>query len=173
MSMSSKKELHGETPTKKLRICCYAFSSSNTIEPYNAEAYNLGRILARRGHTCVNGAGHAGCMGALNNGASDAGGHIVGVIHRMFAVDGAGFHPVFEKGRYANSELQMAGGNDLQQRKRLLVQDAHALIVLPGGPGTWDEVRKCSSLKYIQVVFFVKNIECLFDIRPFPFESFV
>jgi hypothetical protein len=37
-------------------------------------------------------------------------------------------------------EMLVAGGNDLQERKRLLVDKADALIVLPGGPGTWDEL---------------------------------
>ena len=37
-------------------------------------------------------------------------------------------------------EILVAGGDDLQERKRLLVKNADALVVLPGGPGTWDEV---------------------------------
>ena len=38
-------------------------------------------------------------------------------------------------------EILVAGGSDLQERKKLLVQKCDALVVLPGGPGTWDEVR--------------------------------
>jgi predicted Rossmann-fold nucleotide-binding protein len=37
-------------------------------------------------------------------------------------------------------EILVAGGDDLQERKKLLVRNADGLIVLPGGPGTWDEV---------------------------------
>lgn len=37
-------------------------------------------------------------------------------------------------------EILVAGGKDLQERKKLLVQKCDALVVLPGGPGTWDEV---------------------------------
>ena len=37
-------------------------------------------------------------------------------------------------------EMLVAGGKDLQERKRMLVDRADALIVLPGGPGTWDEL---------------------------------
>jgi hypothetical protein len=37
-------------------------------------------------------------------------------------------------------EILVAGGDDLQERKKLLVNKADGLIVLPGGPGTWDEV---------------------------------
>lgn len=37
-------------------------------------------------------------------------------------------------------EILVAGGSDLQERKKLLVDKCDALVVLPGGPGTWDEV---------------------------------
>ena len=81
-------------------------------------------------------------MAAMNNGANDGNGHIVGVIHEKFVVDGSywfeGAHSVFREGR---NEILIARGNDLQERKKLLVENADALIVLPGGPGTWDEVR--------------------------------
>jgi predicted Rossmann-fold nucleotide-binding protein len=116
----------------------------------------LGYSLAKRGHTCVNGAGSFGCMAALNDGAAAGNGHIVGVIHEMFLVDGkddwcvrdGGAHTVFSSSspsssstRTSKREMLIAGGDDLQERKKLLVQGAHALVVLPGGPGTWDEVR--------------------------------
>jgi predicted Rossmann-fold nucleotide-binding protein len=39
-------------------------------------------------------------------------------------------------------EILVAGGDDLQERKKLLVRNADALVVLPGGPGTWDEVSQ-------------------------------
>ena len=78
-------------------------------------------------------------MAAMNQGASDNNGKILGVIHEMFVVDGSdwleGSH-----GAICKSELLIARGDNLQERKRLLVDGADALIVLPGGPGTWDEV---------------------------------
>lgn len=84
----------------------------------------------------------AGCMAAMNEGCSEHNGNIVGVIHEMFVVDGSdwleGSHSAFAGGK---RELLVARGDNLQERKRLLVDGADALIVLPGGPGTWDEVR--------------------------------
>jgi predicted Rossmann-fold nucleotide-binding protein len=47
-------------------------------------------------------------------------------------------HPVAEA---PIREILVAGGDDLQERKKLLVQKCDGLVVLPGGPGTWDEVR--------------------------------
>lgn len=126
-----------------------------------SEARSLGYILARRGHTCVNGAGSFGCMAAMNDGAAIGNGHIVGVIHEMFVVDGSdwcvrdgGAHHVFQNASSTTTtsasmsdtrngplrEMIVAGGDDLQERKKLLVKGADALVVLPGGPGTWDEV---------------------------------
>ena len=132
-----------------LRICCYGSSSSRTPEKYTSAAYQLGQTLALRGHTLVNGAGSNGCMAAMNQGAHDYHGHIVGVIHEKFVVDGSdwfeGAHSVFAKKDNkcggGSTEILIARGNELQERKRLLVEGADALVVLPGGPGTWDEVR--------------------------------
>lgn len=95
----------------------------------------------------------------MNEGADAGDGHIVGVIHEMFLVDGndfidrdGGAHNVF-KG--TGREILIAGGNDLQERKRLLVEGAEALIVLPGGPGTWDEVSTLLLVLQVWIPFVV------------------
>ena len=46
-------------------------------------------------------------------------------------------------------EMLVAGGTDLQERKRLLVDNADGLIVLPGGPGTWDELWEMACARNI------------------------
>ena len=147
-----KSTFASELAPQPLRVCCYGSSSAMTPEKYLDEARSLGYILAKRGHTCVNGAGSFGCMSAMNDGASIGNGHIVGVIHEMFIVDGndwcvrdGGAHSVFSNPQERDGpirEIVVAGGDDLQERKRLLVQGADALVVLPGGPGTWDEVSQ-------------------------------
>ena len=37
----------------------------------------------------------------------------------------------------------------MQERKKLLVEHADALLVLPGGPGTWDELWEMACIKQI------------------------
>ena len=163
-SAVSQSEFCSQLAKTSLRVTCYGSSSAKTPERYLKEARSLGYILARRGHVCVNGAGSFGCMAAMNDGAVAGNGHIVGVIHEMFLVDGSydtwesgkkvdrdgNAHTAFASALSNNStkregplrEIVVAGGDDLQQRKKLLVNKADALVVLPGGPGTWDEVRK-------------------------------
>ena len=153
----TESEFCSKAAPKSLRVTCYGSSSAKTPERYLKEARSLGYILAKRGHVCVNGAGSYGCMAAMNDGALFGNGHIVGVIHEMFLVDNGffdgkgierdgGAHKALSKStserdsRGPIREILVAGGNDLQQRKKLLVEKTDALVVLPGGPGTWDEV---------------------------------
>ena len=174
MTISADKQVNGKhTPSNTLasfcdtkfpsskRVCCYGSSSSKTPKAYLDEAYNLGYALAKRGHVCVNGAGGSGCMGYMNQGAADGKGSIVGVIHDMFLIDGkTGHHPVFnDTGIIADGgyrELQLAGGKDLQERKQKLMTGADAIIVMPGGTGTFDEVR---ILQHVHLFFNAKFID--------------
>ena len=70
-----------------LSICVYGSSSKQTPKAYLDAATTLGTEMAVRGHTCVNGAGAHGVMGALNRAGKAAGGKVIGVCHKMF-VDG-------------------------------------------------------------------------------------
>lgn len=141
-----------------LRVCCYGSSNKNTKQKYIDEAYALGLHLGKRGHTCVNGAGATGSMGAMNQGVLDAHGTVVGVIHEIF-VDKSkggqwleGCHDVFRREKDEHTELIIVGGNDLQERKRMLVKDADALVVLPGGTGTFDELWEMACARQIGFV---------------------
>lgn len=58
------------------------------------------------------------------------------------------------------------GGHDLQIRKRTLVKGADALIVLPGGPGTFDEVWEmvCSrQIGIMDVPIVCVNVDGFYD----------
>jgi predicted Rossmann-fold nucleotide-binding protein len=164
-----------EKASASLRVCCFGSSSSETPAAYLRPSAEVGYLLAVRGHVCVNGAGSFGCMAAMNEGAVLGNGHIVGVIHEMWLVDGpedtrrqqwglqrplrdSGAHAAFSSTQKGGDsplalssggspegpirELLVAGGKDLQERKKLLVEKADGLIVMPGGPGTFDEVRQ-------------------------------
>ncbi len=171
MKMNMIQHMNIQEAETKLRICCYGSSSSKTLQKYINDAYKLGYILKKRGHTCVNGAGETGCMGAMNRGVeeSDGPGKVVGVIHKMFLRGGddndnggddngkkcswfEGCAPVFkncESSSEASAELIVVGGDSLQERKRKLVENIDALIVMPGGPGTFDEVGTCNFCNWL------------------------
>lgn len=171
-SMAKSSFVAGQAK-KSLRVTCYGSSSAKTPEDYLREARSLGYILAKRGHICVNGAGSYGCMAAMNDGAVAGNGHIIGVIHEMFLVDDGyggktidrdgGAHPAFQNVKSSHKipidqrrgpirEIRTASGMDLQERKKMLVEKADGLIVLPGGPGTWDELWEMSCARHLGLI---------------------
>lgn len=130
-----------------VNICVYASSSAQTPVSFLAAAARLGTLLAQGGHTCVNGGGRAGGMGALNAALAAHGGRIVGVIHKRWVVDEAEFAVEMEGG--SGSQMIVVDGDDLTNRKRGLRDACDAIIVLPGGPGTWEEFMEVVALRQL------------------------
>ena len=124
--------------TGRLRVCVFGSSSSRTKERYLEEARTLGRLLAERGHVCVNGAGRFGGMGALNDGALAAGGTVEGVIHKMWMPKGG-----------KKDELQggltslLIGTSDACTAKENAGDTPDCFVAFPG-PGTKDEMEVIS-----------------------------
>mmetsp|Transcript_29783 Transcript_29783/g.35416 ORF Transcript_29783/g.35416 Transcript_29783/m.35416 type:complete len:312 (-) Transcript_29783:146-1081(-) len=166
------------TSSPPLRICCYGSSSKKTPDRYLSQSHSLGYTLAKRGHMCVNGAGVNGCMGSLNEGVVEGNGDVVGVIHKMFLVDGGdwmdGTSEVFRRkggtngggGYSGNAEILVADGEDLYERKRMLARGADAIVVLPGGTGTFDELWEMASslsLGFVNIPIVCVNIDGYYD----------
>ena len=124
-----------------LRICIYCGSSRQCDPAYLRAAARLGRELARHGATIVYGGGAVGSMGALADSALAEGGKVVGII--------PGFMNQLEWGHKGITELRIV--SDMHERKRLMLQDAHAVVALPGGSGTFDELLEAISLKRLAV----------------------
>jgi uncharacterized protein (TIGR00730 family) len=118
-------------------ILVYCASSRACKQVYHDVARRLGELLARTGCTIVYGGGRAGSMGALADGALAAGGHIVGVIPR-FMVD-------LEWGHDDLTELHVV--EDMRTRKHEMLTRATAVVALPGGTGTLEELFEAITLK--------------------------
>jgi hypothetical protein len=120
-----------------LRVCVYCGSSRQCDPVYFAAAECLGRELARNGATIVYGGGAVGLMGALAQGALAEGGKVIGII--------PGFMNELEWGHKSITELRIV--RDMHERKRLMIQNANAVVALPGGSGTFEELLEAISLK--------------------------
>jgi uncharacterized protein (TIGR00730 family) len=104
---------------------------------YHRAAYDLGRILADQGFTIVYGGGGVGSMGALADGAISRGGRIIGVLPK--------FMQDLEWGHRGLSELRLV--EDLRTRKHMMLAESQAVVALPGGSGTLEEVLEAVTLK--------------------------
>jgi uncharacterized protein (TIGR00730 family) len=118
-------------------VCVYCASSRQSDPVFPATARRLGALLADRGVAIVYGGGAVGSMGALADGALEAGGRVVGVLPR--------FMGDLEWGHPRLSELKLVA--DMHERKRIMIQGADAAVALPGGCGTLEELLEAITWK--------------------------
>jgi uncharacterized protein (TIGR00730 family) len=111
------------------------------------EAYDLGRTLALAGHTVLTG-GYGGSMAAASRGATEAGGHVIGVTCAIF-------DPLLPN-RWLAEEIKAP---DMLARLRILMERSDAFVSLRGGIGTLAEVTLAWSL--VQTRTFVKSLVLL------------
>jgi uncharacterized protein (TIGR00730 family) len=117
------------------RICVFCGASPGRNPGYLSLAASVGRGLAGRGIGIVYGGGRAGLMGALADGALDAGGEVIGVIPRRM-VDR-------ELAHRGLTRLHVVGS--LHERKAKMADLADGFIALPGGLGTLEELAEVVS----------------------------
>lgn len=124
-----------------MRICVYG-AASPTIDPeYIEKVEELGREMAKRGHSLVFGGGGNGLMGAAARGVRDGGGAILGVIPKFFDQEN-----VEEICDFCTELIQP---DTMRQRKQIMEDNADAFIVVPGGIGTFEEFFEILTLKQL------------------------
>ena len=111
------------------------FGSSNADIAVNcySKVYQTGKIIAQKGYTLIYGVGDVGMMGAVYSGARSADGKVLGVTIPILLKRQCADPSIFKKG-----ELKLV--NTLEERKKIMVTKADAILVAPGGWGTLDEV---------------------------------
>ncbi|HSG80679.1 MAG TPA: TIGR00730 family Rossman fold protein [Gemmatimonadota bacterium] len=119
------------------QVCVYCASSTQADESYLVAAERLGQVLAANSIAIAYGGGGVGSMGRLADGALSAGGKVVGVIPRFMK----------ELEWYHREVSEFVEVDDLHDRKRRLLNGADAVVALPGGSGTLDELLEAISLK--------------------------
>ena len=116
--------------TEIRRIAVYCGSSDGTDPRFIRAARELGNELAHRGIGVVYGGAAVGCMGAVADGALEAGGEVIGVLTQGLANREIA-HP-----RLTRLEIVAS----MHERKARMAALSDAVIALPGGYGTFDEL---------------------------------
>jgi len=144
-------------PETQLRtVCVYCASSERSPEIYLDAAARLGRHLAEAGLNIVYGGGSLGSMGRVARAALEAGGHVTGVIPK--------FMDELEWGNRGLTELRVV--EDMHERKRLMLELSDAVVALPGGCGTLEELFEAITWKRLGLFFgpvVLVNVNRFFD----------
>ena len=120
----------------------FCASSANIDKRYLEAAQELGGRLADAGWRCVNGGGAVGLMGAVTDGTLDAGGEVTGVIPK-FMVDNGWCYDRLE---------DVVITADMHQRKQMMSEMADAVIAMPGGVGTFEELLETLTWRQLGLV---------------------
>ena len=117
-----------------MNIC--VFCSTNDVDKkYTEAAREFATLIARGGHTLVWGGSNRGTMKVIADAAQSAGGKIVGITMELLR---AVARP--------NADEMLVMKN-LPERKAKLLERSDAVVVLPGGLGTLDEISEALELK--------------------------
>ncbi len=127
--------LKTKTEAKSMKsLCVYCGSRPGDDPAFNEAAVWIGKEAARRGWRIVYGGGKMGLMGATAGAARDAGGKVYGIIPD-FLVDLEG---VLEGVDHTIVKT-------MHERKMIMFEEADAILTLPGGIGTLEEVIETMS----------------------------
>ena len=120
----------------KIAVFC---SASYTIDPkYNKVAREFVRAASLCGYGIVSGGTVKGTMGEISEELRDCGGWHLGVIPRFMK-------------QYVYPDLSEVIWTDtMAERKTLLREGATAVVALPGGIGTLDEVIETYALLHLK-----------------------
>ena len=123
-----------------MNITLYGAASDRIDKAYIDRVEELGRAIARRGHTMVFGGGATGLMGAAARGMIEEGGKVIGVTPRFIH----SMEPVFERC------TEMIETRTMAERKTIMEEKADAFVIVPGGIGTFDEFFQILTLKVLR-----------------------
>lgn len=120
-------------------IAVYCASSNKVRASFVAAAERLGELMAEAGLRLVYGDGGIGLMAAVARGALRAGGEVVGVIPQ-FMVDQGWNNP---------DSTQTIVTQTMHERKATICEISDAMVALPGGIGTFEELLECLTWKQL------------------------
>ena len=118
-----------------MNICVFC-SANEQIDPdFFAMTREMGEWMGKHGHALVYGGCDMGLMECAARAVSESGGHVIGVIPSRL-----------EQGGHASRYMdECITCHSLGERKQLMLAHSDAIVALPGGIGTLDEIFSVAS----------------------------
>ena len=119
-------------------VCVYS-ASTKIDEVYFNAARQLGQLLAKRRIRLINGAGSIGLMRSVADAVLENGGGVTGVIPKFMV----------EQGWHHTGLSKLVEVESMHERKQLMADLSDAVIALPGGCGTLEELLEIITWKQL------------------------
>jgi uncharacterized protein (TIGR00730 family) len=137
------------------RVCVYCASTNECDKKFFDAGRQLGEALALLNITVVYGGAHQGVMGAVADGALKAKGKVIGWIPKFMTAET--LHPGLTEVHEVES---------MHVRKHGMMMNSDALIALPGGTGTVEELMEAITWKRIGLInlpIFIVNLDGFYN----------
>jgi uncharacterized protein (TIGR00730 family) len=118
-----------------MRIAVYCGAHLGADPAYALAAQALGHWIVRNGHELVYGGSKLGLMGVVADSVLDAGGTVIGIMPKFLQ----------DRERAHTGLSRMITVNDLDERKKMMMQHSDVCLALPGGVGTLEEISEAYS----------------------------
>lgn len=123
------------------KVCVYCASSTKINSLYAETARKLGKILAENDLELIFGGGSIGLMAVLADSVLENGGRAVGVIPRFMV----------EMGWQHDGLTELVLTETMHERKLKMAELADAVVALPGGFGTMEELLEIITWKQLGI----------------------
>ena len=137
-------------------VCVYSASSTKIDPVYFTAAETLGRLLADHHIRLINGAGSIGLMRSVADAVLANGGEVTGVIP----------HFMVEQNWHHTGLTELVEVESMHERKQKMADLSDAVIALPGGCGTLEELLEIITWKQLGLYLnpiVILNIKGYFD----------
>jgi uncharacterized protein (TIGR00730 family) len=118
-----------------MKITVYCGAASGSKPDYGQSAKKLGVWIADSGFELVYGGGGVGLMGVIASAALSRGGKVHGIMPGI----------LFERGAACPGLSDLEIVDDMDQRKRRMMELGDVYVAFPGGPGTLEEITQAFS----------------------------
>ena len=116
-----------------IAVFCGASLGNDAI--YKEKTIELGHWIAENNHRLIYGGGNVGLMGIIADTVLENAGEVIGVMP-SFLVEREISHTGIN---------ELITVDDMDERKKYMIENSEAFIALPGGPGTLEEISQVIS----------------------------
>lgn len=124
-----------------MNVCVFCGSAAGRLPRYAEAAREIARLLAQRGCRIIFGGGKVGLMGVMAEAAFAAGAYVIGISTKLQEEKEIIYRGI--------SELHVV--ETIHERKVMMTGLADAVLVLPGGYGTLDELFEVLTLQQLRI----------------------
>jgi len=118
-----------------MRIAVYCGAHLGSEPAYQEAAKKIGFWIVENNHELVYGGSKLGLMGVVADSVLELGGTVTGIMPKFLQ----------DRERLHTGLTHMITVNDLDERKKTMMQQADVCLALPGGIGTLEEISEAYS----------------------------